>query len=67
MSMPTHYGMHVRIEMTPPHHTMKCDHCGNHHVLHTPVDLEMALVQMREFGRRHRTCPKPAVKTEAHP
>lgn len=57
--MPTYYGRHVRIEMTPPHYTMKCDHCGDQHVLHTPVAMEMALAQMRAFGKQHRGCKKP--------
>lgn len=51
--------------MTPPNYTMNCLHCGDSHVLHTPVSFDMALVQMREFGKRHRKCPKPA--TEAKP
>lgn len=59
--MPTHYGKHVRIEMTPPNYTMKCEHCGDTFVLNTPVSMEMALVQMRGYGRLHRNCPKPTM------
>ena len=47
---------HVVVAQTPPNYTLRCLRCGQEHIIHLPVTIDMMLAQMEAFAKLHKDC-----------